>query len=314
MLHVNNISFSYSEKSKTLKNINFSLQKGEHLCVMGESGCGKSTLLKVIYGLLDVQKGDLFWNDTQILGPSHHLVPGIEFFKYVAQDFDLMPFTTVSENIKKFLSRFYPEEAEIRTQELLEVIEMTELANKKVKNLSGRQQQRVAIARALAKEPELLLLDEPFSQIDNFKKNSLRRKLFKYLKEKNIACIVATHDGNDALSFANKMIVIRNHQIIASGTPSQLYNNPTSKYVASLFEDVNELTFEDKTILLYPHQIQIVETSNIVATITNAYYKGFYWLIEAVFDNQVIFFNHTTSIDKKKTVFLQLEKPSIKNQ
>ena len=208
MLQVNNISFEYSKEKEVLKNISFQLSAGEHLCVMGESGSGKSTLLKAIYGLLDLKNGTLFWKEHQILGPAFHLVPGMDFFKYVAQDFDLMPYTSVAENIQKFLSRFYPEKAQKRTEELLDVIEMTEFANQKVKDLSGGQQQRVAIARALAKEPELILLDEPFSQIDNFKKNSLRRKLFSYLKEKNISCIVATHDGNDALSFADQMICL----------------------------------------------------------------------------------------------------------
>ncbi len=306
MLQVNNISFTYPSKEKTLQNINFTLKKGEHLCVMGESGCGKSTLLKIIYGLLDVDKGSLFWNETEILGPNHHLVPGMEFFKYVAQDFDLMPFTSVSENIKKFLSRFYPKEADERTQELLEVIEMTDFANVKVKNLSGGQQQRVAIARALAKEPELLLLDEPFSQIDNFKKNSLRRNLFSYLKEKNIACIIATHDGNDALSFADKMIVIKNHKIIANHTPSNLYKNPQEKYIASLFDDVNDVIINNKQMLLYPHQIQIVENSLLKATVIKTYFKGYYWLIEVNFKNQSVFLNHHQNIDIKKTVSLRV--------
>jgi len=183
VLHVNNISFDYEKPNKkVLRNINFSLEKGEHLCIMGESGCGKSTLLKIIYGLFDLNEGTIFWDDYKVLGPAYHLVPGIEFFKYVAQDFDLMPYISVSENIKKFLSRFYPEEAQERTDELLGVIQMEAYANEKVKNLSGGQQQRVAIARALAKEPKLLLLDEPFSQIDNFKKNSLRRNLFSFLR------------------------------------------------------------------------------------------------------------------------------------
>ena len=152
MLKVNQVYFSYQKENLILKDISFQLKEGEHLCIMGESGSGKSTLLKAIYGLLDLNKGDIYWKDQQVLGPAHHLVPGMDFFKYVPQNFDLMPYTTVSENIQKFLSRFYLEESQKRTLELLEVIEMSEFADVKVKNLSGGQQQRVAIARALAKE------------------------------------------------------------------------------------------------------------------------------------------------------------------
>lgn len=306
MLKVNSISFSYFANKPIVENINFTLQKGEHLCIMGESGCGKSTLLKAIYGLLDLQKGTLFWNDIEILGPEHHLVPGMDFIKYVAQDFDLMPFISVAENIQKFLSRFYPEEAQKRTEELLEVIEMTEFANVMVKTLSGGQQQRVAIARALAKEPEMILLDEPFSQVDNFKKNALRRKLFRYLKEKNISCIVATHDGNDALSFADKMLVIRNHKSIALDKPIHIYNNPKNKYIAALFDDVNELTINNKTLLLYPHQLKIVTDSDLKATVVQSYFKGFYWLIEAALNGQKVFFKNLTEIEIGASVFLKI--------
>jgi len=302
MLSVKTISFQYQTKKPVLKDISFQLKKGEHLCVMGESGCGKSTLLKAVYGLLDLNKGTIFWDETEVLGPKHHLVPGMDFIKYVAQDFDLMPYTSVSENIKKFLSRFYPEEAQKRTEELLEVIEMTAFANTKVKTLSGGQQQRVAIARALAKEPELILLDEPFSQIDNFKKNSLRRKLFAYLKEKNIACIVATHDKNDALSFADTLLILRNHTILVNGTPKNIYNNPKENYIAALFDDVSEITINNKKQLLYPHQIQIVEKSELEATVLQSYYKGFYWLIEAEFEREKIFVNHTSNLEKNTKI------------
>jgi ABC-type Fe3+/spermidine/putrescine transport system ATPase subunit len=271
---------------------------------MGESGSGKSTLLKAIYGLLDVKSGELYWKDQQILGPAFHLVPGMEFFKYVAQDFDLMPYTSVEENIAKFLSRFHPEESKHRTDELLEVIEMKAFAKQRVKDLSGGQQQRVAIARALAKEPEMILLDEPFSQIDNFKKNSLRRKLFSYLKEKNIACIVATHDGNDALSFADKMIVIKDHQILAQGAPKELYQHPKEHYVAALFDDVNEIMVEGKNRLLYPHQIKLVDASEYQAVVKNSYYKGVSWLIEAEFAGQAIFFQHSQRIGSGNVVYL----------
>lgn len=304
MLYVNNISFEYNEQKEILKDISFRLNVGEHLCVMGESGSGKSTLLKAIYGLLDLKSGDLFWKEHQILGPAFHLVPGMEFFKYVPQDFDLMPYTSVEENIAKFLSRFYPEESKKRTQELLEVIEMESFAKQKVKDLSGGQQQRVAIARALAKEPELILLDEPFSQIDNFKKNSLRRKLFAYLKEKNISCIVATHDGNDALSFADQMMVIKDHQVLAFGKPADLYQHPKEKYVAALFDDVNEIEIDGETQFFYPHQIHIVESSEHTATVKKSYYKGFYWLIEAELNGQKVFFQNPAFLESGNLIYL----------
>lgn len=307
MLKVNEIAFAYSKDKPLLKNINFSLEKGEHLCVMGESGCGKSTLLKVVYGLLDLHEGSIFWNDEQVLGPKHHLIPGMKNFKYVAQDFDLMPYTTVSDNISKFLSRINQEASKNRTEELLDVIEMASFAEVKVKTLSGGQQQRVAIARALAKEPELLLLDEPFGQIDNFKKRSLRRMLFSYLKEKNITCIVATHDAEDALSFADKMIVIQNSEIIAAGTPQDLYANPSNKYVASLFDDVNELEIQGKKTLIYPHQIKIVKKSALIAKVQNCYFRGTYWLIELTFEGEKIYVNHDREINLHVTVGLQFD-------
>ena len=306
MLKVNTISFKYNPKRPVLEGFNFSLHQGEHICIMGESGCGKSTLLKAIYGLLDLNKGEIFWKEEQIFGPKHHLVPGFEKFKYVAQDFDLMPFISVSENIQKFLSRFYPEESKKRTEELLEVIEMSAFAKTKVKNLSGGQKQRVAIARALAKEPELLLLDEPFGQIDNFKKNSLRRNLFSYLKEKNISCIVATHDKNDALSFADKLIIIKNNKMIANDSPSEIYKNPKEKYIAALFDDVNELTFNNETFLRYPDQLKVVEKSDILATVLNSYFKGSFWLIESAFNNQKVFVNHSKEITKNTKIYIEV--------
>jgi iron(III) transport system ATP-binding protein len=311
MLKVNTISFEYHKNKTVLEEMSFSLKQGEHLCVMGESGCGKSTLLKAVYGLLDLKKGSIFWNDKEILGPAFHLVPGVDNFKYVAQDFDLMPYTSVSENIAKFLSRSNPEALKKRTQELLEVIEMTAFANVKVKNLSGGQQQRVAIARALANEPTLLLLDEPFGQIDNFKKNSLRRNLFGYLKEKNIGCIIATHDKSDALSFADTLIVLKDKKILANNSPSEIYKNPKEKYIAALFDDVNEISKDNKTFLVYPHQLKIEDDAKILegfyqikATVLKTYFKGSYWLIEADFGHQKVFVNHLYDLEISKKVSL----------
>ena len=184
MLQVNNISFSY-DKTKVLKNLSFQVEAGEYLAIIGESGSGKSTLLNVLYGEYDLDEGQLFWKAEEILGPKFNLVVGYDFMKYVTQEFDLMPFTSVEENIGKYMSNFFPEEKQKRVTELIEVVELTAFAKTKVKLLSGGQKQRVALARALAKQPEIILLDEPFSHIDNFKKQSLRRNIFSYLKTKN---------------------------------------------------------------------------------------------------------------------------------
>ena len=147
MLQVKNISFGY-HKTLILNDISFRLRPGENLAIIGESGSGKSTLLKLLYGEYDLLQGKIFWKEQQILGPKYNLVIGYSFMKYVTQEFDLMPFITVEDNIGKFLSRFYPEEKQKRTTELIKVVELEDFAKTKVKNLSGGQKQRVALARA----------------------------------------------------------------------------------------------------------------------------------------------------------------------
>ncbi|WP_372917147.1 ABC transporter ATP-binding protein [Salegentibacter sp.] len=312
MLKLKNVSFSYLEKP-ILKNVGFSLEKGENLSVIGESGCGKSTLLKLIYGLLHTE-GKIFWNDEELLGPKFNIVPGEPFIKYLAQDFDLMPPLTVAENIGKHLSNMYPRKKKKRVEELMEVVEMTELANEKAKHLSGGQQQRVALARALANEPELLLLDEPFSHIDHFRKNNLRRQLFSYLSEKNITCIVATHDSTDALSFADKTIVLKNAKIHAEGTPEQLYQNPPNKYVASLFGEINEIMLKNlileeksrKKILVYPHEISFSKNSEIKVEVIENFFRGPHYLIKTNLNGQEIFIENPSKLKEGAKVGIKI--------
>ena len=311
MLQVENITFSY-DKNKVIKNINFSVSKGQNIAIIGESGCGKSTLLKLIYGLYDLDEGQIFWNENEVLGPKFHLVPGMPFMKYLAQDFDLMPFITVAENVGKYLSNIYPEKKQSRINELLEIVEMTDYSNVKAKFLSGGQQQRVALAKVLALEPEILLLDEPFSQIDNFRKNSLRRKLFSYLKSKDITCLVATHDSSDSLSFADETIVLNAGEIVIKEKSDHLYKHPTNKYVAALFGDVNELKLSelveigdaDETLLIFPHQLKIVESGNLKVKIKHSYFKGSHFLIEAEANGNSIFFEHDSELKINSEVFL----------
>ncbi len=296
------MSFGYHKKP-ILKNIDFQVDIGEHLSVIGESGSGKSTLLKLLYGEMDVHEGSIFWKDTQILGPKHNLIVGYDFMKYVAQEFDLMPFITVAENIGKHLSNFYPEKKRKRIKELLEVVELSEFANIKVKFLSGGQKQRVALARALANKPEILLLDEPFSHIDNFKKRSLRRNLFNYLKENNIACIVASHDKEDVLPYSNRMIVLNQHKIVANNTPECLFSHPETPLIASFFGEFNVIDGE----IVYAHQLKIVDQSNLKATVKKCYFHGSYYLVEADLNGKIIFIRYDKSIKKNLEISLLIK-------
>lgn len=304
MLDIRNISFSYQSQT-VIDQISFSVGKGEHLAVIGESGCGKSTLLKLLYGLYDLDDGEILHNGDKILGPKFNLVPGMPLMKYLAQDFDLMPFITVAENIGKYLSNVNKEKKRQRVYDLLEQVEMTEYAQVKAKYLSGGQQQRVALARVLALEPEILLLDEPFSQIDAFRRNNLRRNLFGYLKEKNITCIFATHDSTDILAFADAVAVMKNGSVIKIGEPQVVYENPQTLYTASLFGEVSEIpahlvtseTDLQKTILLYPHQLQSISESRFKVKVVASFFNRNGYLIEAVWDeNRKVFFENPDAL------------------
>lgn len=313
MLDIQNISFSYTEKP-VINNVSFTINKGQNIAIIGESGCGKSTLLKLIYGLYDLNEGKIFYEEKPVLGPKYNLIPGMPYMKYLAQDFDLSPYETVAENVGKFLSNGFANMKKLRVQELLEMVEMEQFANVKAKFLSGGQQQRVALVRVLALEPELILLDEPFSQIDAFRKNALRRNLFRYLKQKKITCILATHDSTDALSFADEAIVMRNGEVIIKDNPIEIYKKPSSKYVASLFGEVNEIPThllkltddQNEKLLVYPHQLIMVENSDLEVKIRRTYFRGNHYLIESVYKRQLIFFESEFDLPLEISVFIGL--------
>ncbi len=315
MLVVKNISFGYTDTA-ILHNISFTIKKGQNIAVIGESGCGKSTLLKVIYGLYDLNEGHITYNGEAVTGPKHNLIPGMPYMKFLAQDFDLMPYTTAAENVGAFLSNFYPEEKQRRIDELLEVVEMRGFADVKAKYLSGGQQQRIALAKVLALEPEVLLLDEPFSHIDNFRKNALRRNLFAYLKQKGITVIVATHDSTDALSFADETIVIKSGRVLDKAPSKQIYYNPVDKYTASLFGEVNEIKLElltltqnpDETVLIYPHQLKITGGGPLAVIVKQCYFKGNRYLVKAALNRQVIFFEHYSELPVNEEVTLAVDR------
>ena len=305
MLQVTINSFSYSEK-EILKNIVFKLEKGKHLAILGESGCGKSTLLHLIYGLMSLDQGTIFWDGRRLMGPKFNLVPGELFIKLVSQEFNLMPFISVSENIASHLSRMDQRLDDIRVDELLNVVGLKDFKDTFVKNLSGGQKQRVALAKALANKPELLLLDEPFSNIDTNRKNKLRRDLYEYLRLNNISCITATHDSEEALGFADEILIVKEGTAIAQGTPKSVFKNINSEYEAGFFGDVTVLPSEvfsseksSKVESLLPHQLYITEEkSKLIVVVKKSYFRGKDYLIQADWNGKDIFFENSEKLEQ----------------
>lgn len=302
MLEVKNILFSYTTLP-VVRNINFKADKGEHISIIGESGSGKSTLLRLLYGEYDLNEGEIYWNNKQILGPKFNLITGYDFMKHVTQEFDLMPFTTTEENIGKYLSNFYPRKKKKRTTELMELFDLMPYAKTKVKYLSGGQKQRIALARALAKRPEIILLDEPFSHIDNFKKQGLRRRLFNFLKYHQITCIVATHDKEDVLGYSDRILVLHEGKVLNNQSPKELYGNPKNPIAASFFGEFNTINNQ----IVYANQLKIVEHSNIKVQVKNSYFKGSFYLIEAELNGEKVLFEHTVSLEKNSIICLTIK-------
>lgn len=251
MLLVNNLTYQYPEQVKTaLEDISFSLDKGEILAVVGESGSGKSTLLKLLYGMLDAHNGMIKFQDELILGPKFNLIPGHNDMKYLAQNLDLVTYATVYDNVGTHISNIDKEFKERRVNTILESVGLLEYKNRIPKQLSGGQKQRVALARAIAKTPHLLLLDEPFANIDTILKYELRDRLFELFKQLRISIIFSTHDLQDALGFADKLLVIKDGKMIQFGTPESIYKNPINLYVAQLFSYATVFTIKESTTIL----------------------------------------------------------------
>lgn len=226
---------SYSQdQNAVLTDLNLELEPQKIYSVLGTNGAGKSTLLQILAGLLDADEGIIHLGADRILGPAYHLVPGHPAIALVKQDSRLHPLHTVSENLRYVLRAFDEEEQKAKMDELASLLDLERNWNKQIKYLSGGEQQRVAIAAALAKDPSLLLLDEPFSQTDALVKQELRGYLRGIVETLGICILFVSHDAQDALSLADHLFILKEGRIIEEGKPRDLYFFPQQKETAQL--------------------------------------------------------------------------------
>ncbi|UZW12790.1 ABC transporter ATP-binding protein [Clostridium pasteurianum] len=217
-IEIRNLTFKYrNSQQKTLKDVSFNVQKGEILSILGESGGGKSTILRLIAGLETPLSGSIIVDNKIMFDSNTLVIPEKRGVGMVFQDYALFPHMKVDENIKFGLTNLNKKEKDVRVLEMLKLVNLQDFSSRYPHELSGGQQQRVAIARALAPKPSVLLLDEPFSNLDTDLKSKIREELKSILDQAGITSIFVTHDREDVKSIADKVVTLKEGEILKSG-------------------------------------------------------------------------------------------------
>jgi iron(III) transport system ATP-binding protein len=227
--------------TRAVAGVTLDVERGELMAVLGPSGCGKTTLLRLIAGFEAPDGGSVEVGDETVAGPGRLTPPERRRVGMVFQDYALFPHLTVEANVAFGLSRRAREERDSLTRRTLELVGLQHKARRYPHELSGGERQRVALARALAPEPEVVLLDEPFSNLDATLRADLRREVELILRDAEATALLVTHDQEEALSLADRLAVMREGRIVQVGAPEEVYGRPASRWAAQFVGEVNVL-------------------------------------------------------------------------
>lgn len=239
MLTINNLT-KKGEGNFTLSGITFTQRKLEKIAVAGETGAGKSTLLKLIAGLIQPDGGQLLVDGERVMGPEDQLVPGHPGIAYLSQHFELQKSLRV-EQVLDYSNTL----SERTARALYRICQIDHLLKRRTDQLSGGEKQRVAICRLLISNPQLLLLDEPFSHLDMEHKITLKTVIDDIGKKLKITCMLVSHDPLDTLSWADRILIMKEGRIVQEGTPDEIYNTPVNAYAGGLFGKYNLINRTD---------------------------------------------------------------------
>ncbi len=240
VLDIKNLYKKYTRKDAfVIRDVNLQVSKGELLGLLGESGSGKTTLLRLIAGFEEPDRGAILVNGQVVVDANVFVAPEKRKVGMVFQDYALFPHMDIQKNVCYGLHGYSKEEIKDRVKEVLKLVGLQSFAGRYPHQLSGGQQQRAALARALAPRPSILLLDEPFSNLDVVLKEQVREDLRNILKRTETTAIFVTHDTKDALSTADRIALLKDGHIQQSGSPKELYNKPSNIYTASFLGKVN---------------------------------------------------------------------------
>ena len=307
LLQVLNVSRNENGMAAVEK-ISFTQQRLQKIAIAGETGSGKTTLLKLIAGLIQPTSGEIKFEGKRVEGPLEKLLPGHPQIAYLSQHFELRNNYRVEEELeaKNLLT-------EIEADTIYNVCRIQHLLKRKTDQLSGGERQRIVLARLLTTSPKLLLLDEPFSNLDAVHKNIIKDVINDISVQMNITCIMVSHDAPDILSWAERILVMKGGQIIQQGTPEDIYRYPVNEYCAGLFGQYNlvnnTIAFsgiagernDNKKILIRPEHLKFSKISDkaIQGVVQKILYWGSYYTIDVLIERQVVGiktkYNHFTS-------------------
>ena len=251
-----------------IKKLDLTIEPGKITAIIGASGSGKTTLLRLLYGLLTPDSGHCEFKGVRVWGPDEKLIPGHDAMKMVTQHTDdLNLFASVWDNVASMLSNTDMEAKRAKPEQVLRQLNLFHLADKQIVNLSGGERQRVSIARALITSPDVLLLDEPFNQVDTTFRDGLQQDIRNIVKETGLTAIIVSHDPAEVLSMADDLIVLKDGAIAERGDPKTIYESPASLYTAKLLSHCNVITKKEAEVLgiraekehvvIYPEWIEL---------------------------------------------------------
>ncbi|MFB6454072.1 ABC transporter ATP-binding protein [Chitinophaga sp. Hz27] len=279
-LEVNQISKAHQEQL-AVKQVSFEMPQFQKLAIAGATGSGKSTLLKIISGLVQTDEGTVHFQGNRVKGPLEVLIPGHPGIAYLSQHFELRNNFRVEEILARD-NKLVDEDA----AKVYEVCRITHLFKRKNDQISGGERQRVALARLLTTAPQLLVLDEPYSNLDMIHKQMLKQVIADIAADLSITCLLTSHDPLDVMSWADRIMIMRGGDIVQQGAPKDIYLQPADEYCAELFGTYNLLSAEQAKLLgiktkaaqvfVRPENVQLTKGSGVAATVETVQFFGSY--------------------------------------
>lgn len=300
------------ENNYVLKNISFEQLPLQNIAIAGTTGSGKTTLLKIIGGLVQPTSGEVLFEGERVKGPDEKLLPGHPKIGYLSQHFELRNHYRVKEILE--MSNQFPEHD---AQLIYEVCRIDHLLNRWTHQLSGGEKQRIALAKTLVSSPKLLLLDEPYSNLDAIHKNVLKSVINDIDEHLKITAVLVSHDPADVLSWADEIIVLKQGSILQKGTPEEIYRKPVDDYAAALFGKFNLLskdlaqlfgitTTENGYFFARPEDFQIADETPaaIEAVINKVNFLGSFYQVELSVKGNTITINTNRKYNKDDKAFV----------